>query len=176
MLSKDEKRIKMEKREIRLSEEISEELTVEKYIDSFVAIEKLTCGKEKEEMEEKKENEEKGGDEEKGNNDEDKENIMEEEEEEEEQVESDATYAVDVDTSFNSDSSTSSPLRKKQKYERWREEETNELIDPPIKGKTPSLSWIKDQYSESSVLRNRTAKEIQDKYRSMEKASAAKKH
>ena len=172
MISKDEKRIKMEKREIRLSEEMSEELMVEKYMDSFIAIEKLTCGNEKEEMEEKKENEEKGGDEEKGNNDEDKENIMEEEE----QVESDATYAVDADTSFNSDSSTSSPLRKKQKYERWREEETNELIDPPIKGKTPSLSWIKDQYSESSVLRNRTAKEIQDKYRSMEKASAAKKH
>ena len=144
MLSKDEKRIKMEKREIRLSEEMSEELMV------------------------------KGGDEEKGNNDEDKENIKEEEKEEEEQVESDATYAVDADTSFNSDSSTSSPLRKKQKYEKWREEETNELIDPPIKGKTPSLSWIKDQYSESSVLRNRTVKEIQDKYRSMEKASAAK--
>ena len=136
----------MEKREIRLSEEMSEELMV------------------------------KGGDEEKGNNDEDKENIKEEEKEEEEQVESDATYAVDADTSYNSDSSTSSPLRKKQKYERWREEEMNELIDPPIKGKTPSLSWIKDQYSESSVLRNRTAKEIQDKYRSMEKASAAKKH
>ena len=146
MLSKDEKRIKMEKREIRLSEEMSEELMA------------------------------KGGDEEKGNNDEDKENIKEEEKEEEEQVESDATYAVDADTSFNSDSSTSSPLRKKQKYEKWREEETNELIDPPIKGKTPSLSWIKDQYSESSVLRNRTAKEIQDKYRSIEKASAAKKH